>query len=240
MFKIGETLTSKELVKKLKISDNTWRNNKKKYLEHLSHYYVIEETGKSNAKRYIIKEKIMDYEPYISPANKKKKQETYNEIILKEISKPGMSLQLYSTMTKRVRTYEEIKQYHHKEGTSYGYVNGGMKEMFGKDIGEWGTCGKYENRIWAKQLYGAKYDFEKLTEEEEEKWKEIITYYFSSNYIIDLLGLYEHGEIAKEDIKERMFLDSWDKYCLAKDAFFELFNFYPVRVKEYGQESKRF
>ena len=99
MFNVNEKLTTQELIKRLGITATIWKNNKKKYMEHLRHYYIIEEEGKSQAKRYIIKEQIADYEPYMSPTDRRKKQ----EIILKEISKPGMNLQLYSTMNRRVR-----------------------------------------------------------------------------------------------------------------------------------------
>ena len=34
-----------------------------------------------------------------------------------------------------------------------------MKEMFGKDIGEKGTCGEYVSRVWAKRSENPDYDF---------------------------------------------------------------------------------
>ena len=232
MFNVGEKLTSQEMAERLGLEKKTFANQKKKYMEHLSHYYIIEEEGNGKAKRYIIKEQLADYEPYMSPADRRKKQNTYNEIILEEISKPGMNLQLYSTMNRRVRSRKEVWQFNHKEGTSYKYTTDGMKEMFGKDMGDWGTQGRYAQRVWAKSSENSDYDFEKLTIEEENKWKELIRYY-NGDSTAEIHNLYKIGEISKQEHDERVLLTSWEKYLLAENAFAEIFGFIPSRVKEY-------
>lgn len=214
------------MVERLDISRRTWDTKRKMFLEHLAQFYVIEVQGYGMSRRYCIKEQIADYEPYISPRNRKKMEQKYQEVILNEISKPGMELQLYSTMNDRVIATGKTKKFDHSNKTSYNYVNKSMKEMFGEEEGEWGTHGKYLNRVWAKQLFNANYDFERLNEAEERNWNKIV----KKNMATDYIEIYSMYEI---NINEAMYESGWYKYQCAKQEFFEIYGFVPVRVKEY-------
>lgn len=232
MFKIGEELSSRQVAERLGVSFKGWENNRKKYLSHLEKYYKIELTGYGISRRYVFKEQIQDYEPYISPKDKKAMEKQYQEVILEEISKPNMNLQLYSTMNERVIATGLTGKFGHKKGTSYKYVSGEMKEMFGAEKGDWGTHGKYLDRVWAKQLFDAEYDFERLSEVEERNWQKIIKDNMAVDYM-ELYSMYENHEISKDEAMFEMFESGWYKYQVAKQTFYELYGFVPVRVKEY-------
>ena len=242
MFNIGEALSSRQIAERLGVSFKGWENNRKKYLAHLEKYYKIELTGYGISRRYVFKEQIQDYEPYISPKDKKAMEKQYQEVILEEISKPNMNLQLYSTMNDRVIATGRTAKFNHKKGTSYKYVNTGMKQMFGSEEGDWGSHGKYVSRVWAKQLFDADYDFERLSEAEERNWKKIVKDNMTTDYA-ELFSMYESHEITKDEAMFEMFESGWYKYQCAKQVFFEMYGFVPVRVKEYlvgPEEAKRY
>lgn len=232
MFNIGEVLSSRQIAERLGVSFKGWENNRKKYLSHLEKYYKIELTGYGVSRRYVFKEQIQDYEPYISPKDKKAMEKQYQEVILEEISKPNMNLQLYSTMNDRVIATGRTERFGHKKGTSYKYVSGEMKQMFGAEEGDWGSCGKYVSRVWAKQLFDADYDFERLSEAEERNWKKIVKDNMTTDYA-ELFSMYESHEITKDEAMFEMFESGWYKYQCAKQEFYEMYGFVPVRVKEY-------
>lgn len=218
MFSVGEKLTSQEMTERLGITRRMWDTKRQKYLDLLAQFYKVEQTGYGMSRRYVIKEQIGEYEPYISSRDKKAMEKKYQEVILDEISKPHMNLQLYSTMNDRVMATGETARFSHKSKTSYNYVNAGMKEMFGAKEGEWGTCGKFVQSVWAKQLYDDEYDFERLTEIEAKNWN-LIRKKHRSGDISMLENSYEEAE--------RMGFHS------ARQEFFELYGFVPVWVKEY-------
>lgn len=220
------------MVERLDISRRTWDTKRKTFLEYLAQFYVIEIQGYGMSRRYCIKEQIADYEPYMSPKSKKAMEKKYKNVILEEMSKPGMELQLYSTMNNRVIATGKTKKFDHKEGTSYKYVSNSMKEMFGEEEGEWGTHGKYLNRVWAKQLFNANYDFERLNEAEERNWNKIVKKNMTTDYI-EIYSMYESHEININEAMYEMFESGWYKYQCAKQEFFEIYGFVPVRVKEY-------
>lgn len=232
MFKAGEELTSREIAERLNVSFKAWENSRKKYLTHLEEFYKINVVGYGISRRYVFVEQLQDYEPLISPKDKKAMETKYQDVILEEMSKPGMNLQLYSTMNDRVIATGKTTRFSHKQGTSYKYVSSSMKEMFGAEEGDWGTHGKYLNRVWAKRLLDAEYDFERLTETEERNWIKIIKENMTVDYV-ELYSMYESHEISKDEAMFEMFESGWYKYQLAKQAFFEVYGFVPVRVKEY-------
>ena len=235
MFNVGEHLTVQDIITRMGISKRMWETKRQKYLDHLTQFYTIEMEGYGMSRRYVIKEQKAEYEPYIAPKDKKAMEEKYQEVILEEISKPNMNLQLYSTMNDRVIATGKTTKFSHKRTTSYKYVNSGMKKMFGKEIGESGTCGKYVKRVWAKQLFNEEYDFERLSEVEEKNWNKIIKDNMTVDYV-ELFSMYESNEISKDEAMLEMFENGWYKYQLAKQEFFELYGFVPVRVKEYKVE----
>lgn len=232
MFLVGEELTSQEMTERLGITRRMWDNKRKKYLDYLAKFYEIETKGYGMSRRYFIKRQLAEYEPYVSPRDKKAMESKYKEAILDEMNKPGMELQLYSTMNKRVISTGKTARFNHADKTSYNYVNRGMKEMFGAEKGDWGTHGKYLDRVWAKQLFDAEYDFERLSEAEERNWQKIINDNTTVDYM-ELCSMYETHEISKDEAMFEMFESSWYRYQVAKQAFYELYGFVPVRVKEY-------
>ena len=232
MFNVGDELSSQEVVERLGITRRMWDTKRQKYLDYLAKFYEIETKGYGMSRRYFIKRQLAEFEPYVSPRDKKIMEKRYQEAILDEMSKPGMELQLYSTMNNRVIASGKTARFSHKEGTSYKYISNGMKQMFGEEVGDWGSCGKYVDRVWAKQLFDAEYDFERLSEAEERNWKKIIKENMDTNYT-ELYSMYEHHEISKESAMSEMFENGWYKYQCAKQAFYELYGFVPVRVKEY-------
>ena len=238
MFNVGDELSSQEVVERLGITRRMWDTKRQKYLDYLSKFYEIETKGYGMSRRYFIKRQLAEFEPYVSPRDKKIMEKRYQEVILDEMSKPGMELQLYSTMNNRVIASGKTGKFGHSDKTSYNYVNSGMKQMFGEEVGDWGSCGKYVDRVWAKQLFDEEYDFERLSEAEERNWKKIIKENMDTNYT-ELYSMYEHHEISKESAMSEMFENGWYKYQCAKQAFYELYGFVPVRVKEYLVEAKK-
>lgn len=232
MFNVGDSLTSQEVIEGLGITRRMWETKRQKILDHLGQYYKYEIIGYGMSRRYVIKEQIAEFEPYISPRDKKAMEKKYQEVILDEMSQPGMNLQLYSTMNSRVRASGQTTRFGHSDKTSYNYVSKEMKEMFGEEVGDWGSCGKYVDRVWAKQLFDEEYDFERLSESEERNWIRIIKENMTTDYM-ELYSMYEHHEISKEDAMFEMFESGWFKYQCAKQEFFEMYGFVPVRVKEY-------
>lgn len=232
MFDVGEKLTSREIAERLGVSFKGWENKRKKYMEHLEEFYKIKITGYGISRRYVFEEQIRDYEPLISSKDKKAMEKKYQEVILDEISKPHMNLQLYSTMNDRVMATGETARFSHKKGTSYKYVNVGMKEMFGAKEGEWGTCGKFVQSVWAKQLYDDEYDFERLTETEAKNWSAIRKKHRTSDNF-HIISMMENHEISYEEAAMDIMNSETMGFHCAREEFFELYGFVPVWVKEY-------
>ena len=234
MFRVGEELTAREMAERLGITATTWKNKRKKYMGHLEQFYKIEAVGHGVSLRYVIKEQLQDYEPMISPKDKRAMEERYMETILAEISKPHMNLQLYSTMTDRVIATGKVEQFNHKPKTSYKYTNSGMKEMFGADVGDCGTEGRLVGKVWARRLYDEDYDFEKQTDEQLSDWKYILKERFSSNeYIVNAVNAFMIGESDVEEAKNDIWQDSVFRYQLALEEFENKYGFTPIKVKEY-------
>ena len=238
MFKVGEALTSREIAERLGIAFKSWENNRKKYLAHLEKFYKIKLEGYGVSRRYVFEEQIEEYEPYISPKDKQAMEKKYQDIILEKISKPGMELQLYSTMNKRVIATGEPAKFSHKDSTSYKYVSNGMKEMFGAKEGEWGSCGQFVQSIWAKQIFDGEYDFERLNEMEAKNWSAIRKKYRNDNF--KFASMLEYNEISYDKASNDVMENLWFKYQCAKQEFFELYGFVPVWVKEYLVAPKSF
>lgn len=232
MFIEGEKLTSQEIVDRMGITRRMWDTKRKKYLAHLEKYYDIDIEGYGMSRKYYFKRQKAEYEDYVSPRDKKLMESKYQEIILNEITRPGMELQLYSTMNDRVIATRKVERFKHQKKTSYNYVSNGMKEMFGKEVGDEGTCGQYINRVWAKQLFNEEYDFERLSKVEEENWIKIIKENMTIDYS-EIYSMYENKEINKDDAMFEMFESGWFKFQCAKQIFFDLYGFVPIRVKEY-------
>lgn len=232
MFSVGEKLTSQEMTERLGITRRMWDTKRQKYLDHLAQFYKVEQTGYGMSRRYVIKEQIGEYEPYISSRDKKAMEKKYQEVILDEISKPHMNLQLYSTMNDRVMATGETARFSHKPKTSYNYVNAGMKEMFGAKEGEWGTCGKFVQSVWAKQLYDDEYDFERLTETEAKNWSAIRKKHRTSDNF-HIISMMENHEISYEEAAMDIMNSETMGFHCAREEFFELYGFVPVWVKEY-------
>lgn len=227
IFKVGEVLTPGEMAKRMAVTKKTWQNDRKNYLEHLSHYFVIEETGQGVNRRYIIKKQLReDYEPYMNPVDRKKKQDTYKRRILAEIRKHKMNLQLYCTMAERVSVSKDTKD------TRYYYVNSGMKEMFGTKPGESGTEGCVQHRVWARKVEGLKYDFEKMSDEDVNAWKNILRKNRNEEEA-EYRSMYEKKELTKEEAKKLVLAAGDRSYLKAKREFIKKYNYEPVCVKEY-------
>lgn len=234
MFIVGEELTSQEMAERLGITATTWKNKRKKYMDHLEQFYTIDIQGHGVSRKYVIKDQIQEYEPLISPKDKKAMEERYKEVVLAEITKPKMNLQLYSTMTDRVIATGKVEQFKHKPKTSYKYTNSGMKEMFGVDVGDCGTEGRLVGKVWARRLYDEDHDFEKLTDEQLSDWKYILKERFSSNeYIVNAVNAFMVGESDVEEAKNDIWQDSVFRYQLALEEFENKHGFTPIKVKEY-------
>ena len=232
MFSVGDELSSQEMAERLGITRRMWDTKRQKYLDYLAKFYEIEVKGYGMSRRYFVRRQLAEYEPYIAPRDKKMIERQYQETIMDEMNKPGMELQLYSTMNERVIATGKTAKFSHKEGTSYKYVSAGMKEMFGMEEGDWGTHGKYVSRVWAKQLFDEDYDFKRLSEAEERNWKKIVKENMTTDYA-ELFSMYESHEISKDEAMFEMFESGWYKYQCAKQEFFDMYGFVPVRVKEY-------
>ena len=234
MFIVGEELTPQEMAERLGITATTWKNKRKKYMDHLEKFYTIDVQGHGISRKYVIKAKLQEYEPLISSKDKKAMEECYKEAVLSEIIKPKMNLQLYSTMTDRVMATGKVAQFKHKPKTSYKYTNSGMKEMFGANVGDWGTEGCLIGKVWARRLYNEDHDFEKLTDEQLKDWKYILKEKFSSNeYIVNAVNAFMIGESDVEEAKNDIWQDSVFKYQLALDEFENKYGFTPIKVKKY-------
>ena len=234
MFIVGEELTSQEMAERLGITATTWKNKRKKYMDHLEQFYTIDIQGHGISRKYVIKAQLQEYEPLISPKDKKAMEERYKEVVLAEIIKPKMNLQLYSTMTDRVIATGKVARFNHKPKTSYKYTNSGMKEMFGVDVGDCGTEGRLVGKVWARRLYDEDHDFEKLTDEQLSDWKYILKERFSSNeYIVNAVNAFMVGESDVEEAKNDIWQDSVFRYQLALEEFENKHGFTPIKVKEY-------
>lgn len=233
MFTIGEELTVQELVERLGISINTWNSKKKKYIEHLREYYDVEIIGNGKSRRYKIVRQLQEYEPLISKKDKEAIEYTYKKVILEEIQKSKMNLQLYSTMNQRI--YGSVfKKFGHKEGTSYKYTSKELKELFGAEEGQSGSNGEFVKKVWARRIYDGDYDFEGMEGEELSDWLKILKETFQNNdAIVDTYTAFFNEEINEEEARDIIWIEGKFKYQRALIAFDEKYGYQPVKVRKY-------
>ena len=145
------------------------------------------------------------------------------------------NVQTAKNIARIIQKKDEIKEYHHTEGTVYEYTRLRVASMFGKKVGEGGTHGEIIEKIWCRadlehncyipmsveaiQLFLDCYSQSK----EDGKQKEL-----------ELLNDYQIGLIQKEELQEAIGEISLSNYIAARKSFHQKYGYYPIKVPVYG------
>lgn len=225
--------STKEMMEFFGVTKENWKKNKNKLLFHLSNFYEYEVTYDIHDLRkrnYKIVKKLFDYEP---PQKKSvKRDKTYENKIIDIIEYDN--LQTAKNVSRLIKDDTEIKAMNHKDGTIYEYTRVRMRIMFGTKVGEFGTKGCIEKKIWCKldstnncyiqlseELVNAFYDF--FETEKNAATEEQLTLYSD----------YTNGLITIEELKEAIGQSGLTCFLNARSLFYAKYRFYPIKVPVY-------
>ena len=231
--------TRKELAELyFNISVNTFNNQKKKYLDHLSQYYIWHMEGRM----YILDEEIKPWEPVKKgrSISKNKIQDDYT-IAMHEIidNDPSQFLNSGANLTRHaeLKNPNQIcRKYNHHRKT--------MQRYFIKSLDQ-----EYPNaeRVWAKKVDD--FHYELLTKEEEESLNKFLDRYYNpitGSKKAEIAGLLASKEITKDEALNILFEEEGGMSSAAAfynkviSKFVEEFGYYPVKVRKLDLEKSAF
>lgn len=215
------------------VSKSNWKKNKDKFLVHLQQYYEYEITYNEHDRRkhnYHIIKKIKEYEP---PKSKKEiKNEIYINQIINVIEKDN--LQTAKNVSRIISNNKEIKELNHAESTIYEYTRVNMRTMFGKKVGDFGTKGIINNKIWC--FLDKKYNVYIPIEKEKIEFLYDTFKFLKKENSLESLSIYadyDSGLITKEEMQEIANDIGLMCFIEAKRQFEIKYDYSPVKVPEY-------
>lgn len=240
-FTKGESLTTKELIKRLKISKNTWYSNKDTILAGLSQALNYSVQKKGSSVIYII-ESDGDYECNRKRCEKaKEKDKVFEDAIMTTlIAQPLNTAVNVARIIKKDNT--QIAELDYADSTTYEYTRVRIRDWFGTEIEEPGAFdekpegrkGYIAQKIWC--LFNKHNNT--YTPMEPAQVEEFITMIsqhlkYTKEAEIKLLADYDAGTITQKEFVDTLGELKYSKYTDAKKMFKDKYGYYPIKVPEY-------
>lgn len=240
-FTKGESLTTKELIKRLKISKNTWYSNKDTILAGLSQALDYSVQKKGSSVIYII-ESDGDYECNRKRCEKaKEKDKVFEDAIMTTlIAQPLNTAANVARIIKKDNT--QIAELNYADSTLCEYIRNCIKDWFGTEIEEPNPLNeKPENRkgyiaqkVWC--LFDEQYSiYTPMPQSQVEEFINITNQYIGTTESteIKLLADYSAGSITKEEFASALGELKHLEYTNAKKQFKDKYGYYPIKVPKY-------
>ena len=144
----GKIYTTQQMQKFMGISKSTWDHRRDELLENFCLYYEYEVVYEGRSTKYHILRKLGDYQKPLSKRSKELRDQIYEKEIVDVIERDNV--QTAKNIARIIQKKDEIKEYHHTEGTVYEYTRLRVASMFGKKVGEGGTHGEIIEKIWCR------------------------------------------------------------------------------------------
>lgn len=234
---VGKTYSTKELSAALNVSYGSFKNKKNEFLKNISLAYHYEVEYKGRGTYYTITEKIGDYQKPERKNARKKTDETIKQFINETIDEDPM--QTAANINRRAWEHSDtnpssIVLLGLKESTTGEYIRLNLREMYGTQIGDGGTDGMIERRVWCK--LNAEYNFyEEMSPEMVKKFFECFDEVASQQKeeAINIANDYEIGLITKEEMDKQSGEQLRNKYKEARQLFAAKYGYYPIKVPVY-------
>ena len=228
--KPGATLSTKEIISFLGVSENVWKRKKEQLLQHFGNYYEYEVIYRGRNIDYHILNKIKDYEQI--PKKSTKRDKIYKESILEVIAEDN--IQTAMNVSRIIKDNDSIKKYNHKDSTVYEYTRVNMRNMFGVKVNQGGTNGLIERKVWCKLIEEYNYYAEMSDEDIAELYNLFSTAKESAKEIeLEIFCDYQNGLITKDDMYKQIGESGFRCFAEARKTFYKRYGYYPIKVPVY-------
>lgn len=234
---VGRKYSTKELYEALGVSKSTFSHKKNEYLKSISMAYEYEVDYKGRAQFYTITKKIGDYQKPQRKNDREKVDETIKEFINEVIDEDPM--QTAANINRRAWENSEtnpssVVSLGLKDSTTGEYIRLNLREMYGTQIGDGGTDGMIEKKVWCyldreyncyMEMSPAMVDeFFKCFDEVRKEQKECD---------MDVYADYDNGLITREEMRDRLEEVTFNVYKEGKKLFHDRYGYWPIKVPVY-------
>lgn len=238
----GAKYTTKQIQAFLNVSENVWYKNRDKLLLHLSKFYEyhIENDADDNRKiYYVVDNKLCEYE---KPTKKVKekielREKVFNEEIDNVIEQDN--LQTAKNVSRIIKDTDNVKQFLYKDGTVYEYTRLYMREGYGKNVGDIGTRGEIDRKVWCR-FDPAHNRYIPLEQEDINTFFELFAQEQELNQeaVADYCSSLQLGEITQSEFDRQLGYLGYDAFLRAQRSFFEMTGYRPIKISVYVKKSK--
>lgn len=231
-----DKLNTKEVQKRLGISDATWKRNRKDILTELSNIYEYEI-------KYEGRTTIYHFIKRVGEATQLPRDEAFENAILSTLYfQPLNTAKNVSRIIQKER--EDINSMGYQDGTVYEYTRVRMRKWFGvdeNDIGDFNNMedlkerkGYIERKVWC--MLDSEYnDYVEMSQEQISFFVECVKDSFKDDSEVELklLSDFDSGLITESEMKESLGILKTAGYAAAKKQFKEKYGKFPIKVPYY-------
>lgn len=237
-FQKNELLSTEELYKRLGITKDYWKKNRKEILIELSNIYEYEVIYEGRKIIYKFNNKIGNY---LCSADKRDK--AFEDAILEILQEQPLNTAA-NVARIIIKEWHEVTDLGYTEGTIYEYTRVRMRKWFGVSIEDKGSFEDMEDMNMRKGYINKKVwcmadindnVYEPMSQEQINEFIEIVKSNLKliEEKEISLLADFDAGLITKEEYKEAAGFIKFERYTVAKAEFSKKYGFYPIKVPEY-------
>lgn len=234
---VGKVYTTKELAEALEISYKAFRNNKNAYLKSLSMAYDYEVKYKGRGAYYTIVTKVGEYE---KPQRKDARVKTdkvikkfINEVIERDPMQTAANINRIAWKNSDTHP-TEIALLGLKCSTTGEYTRLNLREMYGTQVGEGGTDGIIEKKVWCR-LDKDNDCYAEMAPETVDKFYACFDKARKDQKKSDLniVADYDNGLITREEMRDKLEATTINAFKEGQEMFYMKYGFHPIRVPVY-------
>lgn len=234
---VGKTYSTKELYEAIGASKDQWKRKKNEYLKQLSMAYEYDIEYKGRSVLYTITEQKGEYQKPERKNAREKVDAVIKEFINKVIDEDPM--QTAANINRRAWEHSDtnpstIVLLGLKDTTTGEYIRLNLREMYGTQIGNGGTDGMIEKKVWCR--LDAEYNcYVEMPKEMIDKFFACFDEAREEQKQIDLsvCADYENRLITREEMNEKLGDSTFNAYREGKQLFYERHGYYPIKVPVY-------
>lgn len=242
----GEKLSTKELIKRIGISERTWKSNQKDILLVLSDSCEYEVIYKGRAIIYhFLKDGEYSYKrkSQKSSAAAAVRDEAFESAIIETLTDQPLNT---AANVKRliIDDWPEVIDLGYADSTVYEYTRVRIRKWFGKDKYDNGSFedmqdlkerkGYIKDKVWG-YLDSENNVYIPLSKEQVKEFIHMVVKNLRDieQKEIELLADLDAGTITKEEYKDMSEDLHYDRYTSAKSSFRDKYGYFPINVPEY-------